>query len=88
MYSEGLIKHRLQVMCKVVINQILERVNKEAAVLCEARGGAEGGAGAESVFYCDEGCFVFSSHECRNTQHCARQIWSWSCGIFKRMVSI
>ena len=53
----------------MVINQILERINTEAAVVCEAGGGA----GAESVFYCDEGCFVFSSHECRNTQHCARQ---------------
>ena len=57
----------------MVINQILERINTEAAVVCEAGGGAGGGAGAESVFYCDEGCFVFSSHECRNTQHCARQ---------------
>ena len=60
-------------MCKVVINQILERINTEAAVVFKTGGGAESGAGAESVFYCDEGCFVFSSHECRNTQHCAGQ---------------
>ena len=45
MSSEGLIKHRLQVWCKVVINQILERVNKEAAVLCCARRGAGRRAG-------------------------------------------